>query len=106
MYAICEEKKKIAEQLNFKERVDFHKTNLLIMFNSLGASECDKLLYFDYFATMKLEHDNVSTDNPDIETALQNDIIKNIVAIKDVEILNYINIIVSDILEDEKGGIE
>lgn len=106
MYAIYEEKKKTAEQMTFFERVDFHKTNLLMMFNSLGAKECDKLLYFDYFATMKLEHDNVSTDNPDIETALQNDIIKNIVAIKDVEILNYINNIVSDILADEKGGIE
>lgn len=106
MYAICEEKKKIAEKMDFFERVDFHKTNLLIMFNSLGARECDKLLYFDYFATMKLEHENAFIDNPDIATATQNDIIKNIVAIKDVEILNYIRIIVSDILEDEKGGIE
>lgn len=106
MNAICEEKKKIAEQMNFFERLDFHKTNLLIMFNSLGASECDKLSYFDYYVTMALEYEKALIDNPDVETAIQNDIIKNIVAIKDVEILNYIKIIVSDILEDEKGGIE
>ena len=106
MNAICEEKKKTAEQMTFNEKVDFHKTNLLIMFNSLGNKEFNSIAYFDFFATMKLEYENALIENPDIETAIQNDIIKNIVAIKDVEILNYIKIIVSDILEDEKGGIE